>query len=62
MVYYRLYETGRGNCARIGIDEIAAQDDLDAVRRAAVLAGRVPMELWCGSRKVKSFPALEQAA
>ncbi|HEV2747125.1 MAG TPA: hypothetical protein VGW34_07485 [Allosphingosinicella sp.] len=61
MAYYRLYAVGRANGPRIGVDEIAALDDVQAVRSARQLAGgQAPMELWCGNRKVKSFPAMEQ--
>ncbi|HEX8257378.1 MAG TPA: hypothetical protein VF589_07075 [Allosphingosinicella sp.] len=60
MTYYRLYALRRPDGPLIGVDEIAAEDDVQAVRSAAARAGETPMELWCGKRKVKSFPALEQ--
>ena len=57
MIRYRLCyvnpNTGRVDRER----EIEAADDVDAVRIAAAHEGARPLELWCGKRKVKSFPA-----
>jgi hypothetical protein len=41
----------------VGFEEIEAVDDVEAVRLAAGHEGPQPLELWCGKRKVKSFPA-----
>jgi hypothetical protein len=43
----------------VGIEEIEAEDDVDAVRLADRHAGRQPLELWCGKRRVKTIPAVE---
>ncbi len=59
MVYYRLYTLGAADGAFIAADEISAVDDVEAVRIARSMANGRAMELWCGKRKVKSFPALE---
>jgi len=45
----------------IGFEEIEADDDVQAVRRAEAFAGDRPLELWCGARKVRSIPAATAA-
>lgn len=57
MVYYRLYLLGAPNGRIIGFKEIEADDDAGALSRAESFIGDRPLELWCGSRKVKSIPA-----
>ena len=59
MAYYRLYMLGSIDGRFVGIEEIEAADDVEAVRSAEQHAGAQPLELWCGKRKVKSFPAVE---
>ena len=58
MAYYRLYLLSRQDGRFVGFEEIEAADDVDAVRAAEVHCGPQPLELWCGKRKVKSFPAV----
>ena len=60
MVYYRLYTRNGENGPCVGSDEIRARDDVEAVRSARAFIGRRPMELWCGKRKISTFPALER--
>ena len=57
MAYYRLYMLGSENGRFIGFEEIEAADDVEAVHLAEHHVGPKPLELWCGKRKVKSFPA-----
>lgn len=57
MAYYRLYLLSGPGGRFVGFEEIDAADDLEAVRVAERHAGEQPLELWCGKRKVKSFPA-----
>ena len=40
----------------VGFEEIEAADDVEAVHLAERHVGPKPLELWCGKRKVKSFP------
>ena len=58
MIRYRLCfinpRTGQVDRER----DIEAHDDVDAVHSARDSDHR-PLELWCGKRKVKSFPVLE---
>lgn len=59
--YYRLYVL-RGPGGRfVGFEEIEAEDDVAAARRAEQFIGVRPLELWCGSRKVRSFAARSPA-
>ncbi len=60
MAYYRLYMLGSENGRFIGFEEIEACDDVEAVHLAERYAGPKPLELWCGKRKVKMFPATAQ--
>lgn len=57
MAYYRLYLLSGADGRFVGFEEIEAADDVEAVRLAEAHAGRQTRELWCGKRKVKSFPA-----
>ena len=57
MTYYRLYLLASPNGRFIGFEEIEAADDVEAVRIAQEHAGRHALELWCGPRRIKSFPA-----
>jgi hypothetical protein len=59
VAYYRLYMLGRSDGRFVGFEEIDAADDVEAVRIAEQHRGPQPLELWCGKRKVKSFPALD---
>jgi hypothetical protein len=60
MAYYRLYFIQRGHFARCR--DFHAADDAEALGKAAAFAGPEPMELWCRSRKVRSFEAVAPAA
>jgi hypothetical protein len=55
--YYRLYMLSAPEGRFIGFEEIEADDDDDAKRRAERFVGERPLELWCGQRKVASIPA-----
>ena len=57
MGYYRLYLLDGATGRFVGFEEIEAADDVEAVRAAERHEGPQPLELWCGKRKVKSFPA-----
>ena len=57
MAYYRLYMLSGPEGRFVGFEEIDAVDDLAAVRAAERHCGPQPLELWCGRRKVKDFPA-----
>ncbi len=60
MGYYRLYLLSGSDGGFVGITEIEAPDDVEAVRLANSHAGSHPLELWCGKRRVKSFPAVAE--
>jgi len=60
--YYRLYRLAGPNGRFVGFEEIRADDDVEALRRAHEYAGDRPLELWCGPRKVHSIPAVTPAA
>jgi len=55
--YYRLYVLDGPDGRFVGFEEIEAVDDVEAVRIAGRHEGAQPLELWCGKRKVRSFPA-----
>lgn len=59
MSYYRLLFRKSADGPVIGAKEIAARDDVDAVRIAREHVGDQTLELWCDKRKVKRFPAVE---
>ncbi len=61
MAYYRLYLLAETGGKFVGFQEIDAADDAEAVRLAEAQAGVGPLELWCGKRKVRSFPAKEES-
>lgn len=56
--YYRLYMLSGPDGRFVGFEEIEAIDDVEAVRSAEAHLGPKPLELWCGDRKVRSFPAM----
>lgn len=60
MAYYRLYRLAAPGGRFVGFEEIEAPDDGDALRQAEAHAGRQPLELWCGKRRVKSLPARDE--
>lgn len=57
MAYYRLYLLGSTEGRFIGFEEFDAADDVEAIKRAEPHVGAHPLELWCGKRRVKFFPA-----
>ena len=58
VAYYRLYLLSAPEGRFVGFEEIEAADDVEAVARAEDFVGSRPLELWCGSRRVHSFPAV----
>ena len=62
MLYYRLYMLADLDGRFIGFEEIEAPDDVEAARLSERFRGTYPLELWCGKRKVKAFPAKAAAA
>lgn len=61
VAYYRLYRLAEPGGKFVGFEEIEAVDDVEAARLAAAHCGPRPLELWCGKRKVRSFPPLDEA-
>ena len=59
MSYYRLLFMKADGGPVIGAEEIAARDDVEAVRIASERVGPQPIELWCDKRKIKRFKAVE---
>lgn len=59
MSYYRLLFMKSADGPVIGAEEIAARDDVEAVRIASERVGPQPLELWCDKRKIKRFQAIE---
>jgi hypothetical protein len=59
MLNYRLYTMRDADGPFIAFEDFSADDDVEAVRIVKPGTGLRPMELWCGKRKVKSFPILE---
>jgi hypothetical protein len=55
--YYRLYLLDNAGGRFVGFEEIEAADDVEAAQIAAGYEGPQALELWCGKRKVKGFPA-----
>jgi hypothetical protein len=56
LAYYRLYRLAEPGGKFVGFEEIEAVDDVEAVLQAEAHSGPLALELWCGKRKVKSFP------
>jgi hypothetical protein len=59
VAYYRLYLLGEPGGRFVGFEEIEAADDVEAERHATAHQGPQALELWCGKRKVRVFPAGE---
>jgi hypothetical protein len=59
MSYYRLLFMKAVDGPVVGCEEIAARDDVDAVRIARRKVGHQPVELWCDKRKVKQFAPVQ---
>ena len=61
MAYYRLYfmHPLSGHIERV--HELEAASDEDAIRVIEEKAGREPLELWCGTRKVHRIEAAQHA-
>lgn len=62
MSYYRLLFKKSEQGPVIGAKEIAARDDVDAVRIARDHLCDQPLELWCDKRKVKQFAPVQKPA
>lgn len=62
MSYYRLYVLSGPGGRFVGFEEIEANDDVEAVQAAQAFIGPQPLELWCGKRRVKAFPAADGLA
>ena len=60
VAYYRLYVLSAPEGRFVGFEEIDAADDSEAVRRAEDFIGGRPLELWCGTRKVRTFAAASE--
>ena len=56
MIYYRLYRLSEPGGRFVGFEEIEAPGDAEALREAERFMGDKPLELWCGTRKVRSIP------
>ncbi len=59
MLFYRLDTFKAVGGQPIASNRISALDDVEAVRLARSMHEGHAMELWCGDRRVKSFPAPE---
>ena len=57
MLFYRLDTFKTFGSQPIASSRISAVDDVEAVRLAKMLDEGHPMELWCGDRRVKTFPS-----
>jgi hypothetical protein len=57
MAYYRLYLMDGASGHVTSFIEIEAPSDAEAIERSETHLGRVPMELWCGRKKVMRWPA-----
>jgi len=60
--YYRLYLLSGAEGSFVGIKEIEAPDDVEALKAARDHVGTHPLELWCGKRRVKAIPAQDSGA
>jgi hypothetical protein len=58
---YRAFIIGPDGLA-IAVHTVVASYDAEALERATQLQGELPIELWCGSRKVADIPAAPQDA
>jgi hypothetical protein len=62
VAYYRLYRLAEPGGRFVGFEEIEAIDDVEASRLAEVHCGAQALELWCGKRKVRTFPPQESGS
>jgi len=62
VAYYRLYLLANPDGRFVGFEEFESADDVEAARVAEAHVGEQPLELWCGKRKVKTFPARKGGA
>jgi len=56
VAYYRLYRLADPGGKFVGFEEIEAAGDAEAARLAEAHCGPQALELWCGKRKVRTFP------
>lgn len=61
MSYYRLLFMKADEGTIMGVEEIAARDDVDAVRVAKSRLCDTALEVWCDKRKVKRFNPVVEA-
>ena len=59
---YRLYLMNRHSGHIDGVEELHSADDVEAICLVRHRAGPVPLELWCGGRKVMRFDAAPEIA
>lgn len=62
MSYYRLLFKKAAEGPVIGIEEIRARDDVEAVRVARQRLGAETVEVWCDKRKVKNLAPAHKSA
>ena len=54
---YRLYRLNPNSGHIDGVEEFHSGDDVEAILLVQNRSRRVPVELWCGGRKVTRFDA-----
>lgn len=59
---YRLYLMNRHSGHIDGVETFHSADDVEAICLIRERAGPVPLELWCGGRKVIRFDAAPDTA
>jgi hypothetical protein len=59
---YRLYLLNPHSGHIEAVERFHSSDDVEAICLVAQREPLVPMELWCGGRKVSRFDALPEAA
>ena len=55
MSYYRLYFLNPQGSRIERFEELHAADDFEAINAASKVAGKQPLEMWSGARKVRYF-------
>ena len=61
MPYYRLYMMNPHSGHIDGVEEFHSGDDVEAILLAEKGRHKVPVELWCGERKVARLDAAPEA-
>jgi hypothetical protein len=62
VAYYRLYTLSAPEGRFVGFDEIEAADDAEALLSAERFLEDRALELWCGTRKVRTLLPVKEAA